>query len=152
MWKDSFPGSRANWCSIASTRTKTRIDVTIDADALKMPSPDQVALLRSAAYFDTEHHPTERFVSTSIEALSPSHYLVRGMLRIRGVTHEEVFDAVVENRAGGTSGGPDALDFVVTGKIRRSAFGMVADQAMLSDTVRLSILFRLAIEAAPHAG
>ena len=40
------------------------------------PQQDQTDLLRSEPYFDTAHHPTLRFVSTSIQALSPSHYVI----------------------------------------------------------------------------
>ncbi len=123
----------------------TRIDVTIDANAVEMASPDQTDLLRSAAYFNVADYPTSRFVSASIRALSPSHYLIIGTLEVRGVAEAEVLDAVLQDRHVDKERGIETADFVVTGKIRRSAFGMVADRTMLSDTVRLHIRIHLAV-------
>jgi len=55
---------------------RSHFEVFIDASAVEMPQQDQTDLLRSEPYFDTAHHPTLRFVSTSIQALSPSHYVI----------------------------------------------------------------------------
>jgi polyisoprenoid-binding protein YceI len=41
--------------------------------------------------------------------------------------------------------GVEVADFVVRGEARRSAFGMVADRPMLSDTVKLDIRIRLEV-------
>jgi polyisoprenoid-binding protein YceI len=128
----------------------TRIDVTIDASAVEMPSPDQTDLLRSAAYFDVVDYPTDRFVSASIRALSPSHYLIRGTLQVRGVSEAQVLDAVLQDRQLDEKRGLETADFVVTGEIKRSAFGMVADRTMLSDTVRLHIRIRLTVDPATY--
>jgi polyisoprenoid-binding protein YceI len=43
------------------------------------------------------------------------------------------------------AGGVEVADLVVSGEIRRSAFGMVTDRPMLSDTVRLDIRIRLEV-------
>src|SRR5690349_20504928 len=50
---------------------RSRVDVAIDTGAVEMPLQDQVDLLRSEAYFDTARHPTARFTSTAIQAVSP---------------------------------------------------------------------------------
>ena len=128
---------------------RSRIDVNIDANAAEMPLPDQVDLLRSDAYFDTAHHPTEHFVSTSVQALSPEHYVIHGMLTIRGVTQPQDLDAVLQNRHMDTERRVEVADFVVSGRIRRSAFGMVADRVMVSDTVRLDIHMHLTVGQGP---
>ena len=41
--------------------------------------------------------------------------------------------------------GIEVADFVVQGKVRRSAFGMVAGRMLLSDTVRLDIRLHLVV-------
>jgi polyisoprenoid-binding protein YceI len=41
--------------------------------------------------------------------------------------------------------GVEVADFVVRGEVRRSAFGMVADRPMLSDTVKLDIRIHLEV-------
>lgn len=122
-----------------------RIDVAIDADAVEMPLPDQVALVRSADYFNTGQFPTERFVSTSVEALSASHYLIHGTLHLRGVDRPLDLDAMLRDQHRDPASGADVVDFVVGGTIRRSAFGMVADSTLLSDDVHLRIRIHLSV-------
>ncbi len=124
---------------------RSHIDVTIDASAAEMPQQDQTDLLRSDAYFDTAHHPTERFTSTSIQALSPTQYVIHGTLRIRGVTQPQDLDATLRDRRVDQGRGVEVADFVVRGELRRSAFGMVADRPMLSDTVKLDIRIHLEV-------
>jgi polyisoprenoid-binding protein YceI len=128
---------------------RSHIDVSIDANAVEMPLQDQVELLRSAAYFDTAQHPTERFASTAIQALSPAHYVIHGTLRIRGVTQPQDLDAILQDRHIDQAQKVEVADFVVTGQIRRSAFGMVADRTMISDTVQLAIRIHLMVGLAP---
>ena len=127
------------------------IDVAIDANAVEMPLADQVALLRSAPYFDTAEFPKERFTSTSIRQVSPSHFVVEGMLEIRGVTHKQLLEAVLQDHQFDAARGIETADFVVTGEIARSAFGMVAARLMLSDIVHINIRIRLTVEAAANA-
>lgn len=131
---------------------RTRIDVLIDAQAVEMPLPDQVELMQSPAYFDVVHHPNVHFVSNSIQGLSASRYLIHGALQIRGITLPQDLDAVLENRHLDPSHGVEVADIVVTGQIKRSAFGMVADRPMLSDTVQLRIRIHLVIDTARDAG
>lgn len=128
---------------------RSHIDVTIDAGAVELPIEGAAELLRSDAYFDTAHHPTERFVSTSIKALSPEHYVIHGMLRIRGVMLPQKLDASVLDRHVDPERHVEVADFVVTGRVSRSAFGMVADRIMISDTVKLDIRLHLTLGPPP---
>ena len=131
---------------------QSHIDVRIDANAVEMPLSEEVDLLRSAAYFNAAHYPTEHFVSTSIEARSPSHYLIHGTLQIRGIAQPQDIDAVLEDRHLDARRGIEFTDFVVTARIKRSAFGMVANRVMVSDTVCLRIRIRLAVNPTANAG
>jgi len=124
---------------------RSRVDVAIDASAAEMPQQDQTDLLRSETYFDTAHHPTARFASTSIQALSQTHYVIHGTLRIRGIAQPQELDAALQERHVDQARGVEVAEFVVRGEIRRSAFGMVADRPMLSDTVKLSIRVHLEV-------
>src|SRR3954471_20855915 len=110
---------------------RSHIDVAIDASAVQMPQQDQTDLLRSDSYFDTAHHPTARFASTSIQALSPTHYVIHGTLEIRGISQPQDLDASLLDRRVDQTRGVEVADFVVRGKVRRSAFGMVADRMLL---------------------
>lgn len=131
---------------------QTRIDVTIDGSSVEMPLDDEVSMLRSPDYFDTARYPTERFVSSSIQTLSPSRYLVHGTLQIRGVANPQDLDAMMTERHVDPAAHIQWADFVVTGQMRRSAFGMVADQTMVSDAVHLKIRIRLTVGVDPKTG
>lgn len=131
---------------------RTRIEVTIDGGSVEMPLDDEVSMLRSAAYFDTAHYPTERFTSSRIERLSPTTYRIHGMLQIRGVTQPQDLDAVMSDHHVDAAKHIEWADFVVTGELHRSRFGMVADQAMVSDVVRLKIRIRLTVGVDPKTG
>lgn len=128
---------------------KSRIDVTIDAAAVEMPLDDQTALLRSDAYFNTTAHPTNRFVSTAIEVLTPTRYAIHGLLSIRGVTLAQVLNAEVLNRHMDQTRQVEVADLLVAGRLSRAAFGMVADKSMISDAVALDIRVRLELPVGP---
>jgi len=123
----------------------SQIDVAIDTGAVEMPIQDQTDLLRSAAYFDVAHYPDAHFASNAIQPLSPTHYLIHGTLQLRGVTRLQDLDATVQDRHLDKARGVEVADFVIRGEIRRSAFGMVADRPMLSDSVRIDIRIRLEV-------
>lgn len=126
---------------------QSRIDVVVDTAAVEMPLAEQVELLRSEAYLDTVHHPSARFVSEAIEARPPARYLIRGRLTLRGVTQPVLLDARLTDRQRDEARRIEVADFLVTGAVSRSAFGMVADRLLLADRVRLDIRIRLTVGA-----
>lgn len=130
---------------------RIRVDVNVDAASVDMAWQDGAAMLRSADFFDVQHYPVVRFNSTAVEQLSPSDYRLSGLLEMRGVTRPIVLDAKLIGRHPDPSRRADVADFVVTGAIRRSAFGMVANRTFLSDTVDITIRARLQLPSA-HAG
>ena len=48
--------------------------------------------------------------------------------------------------------GAEVADFVVTGTLRRSAFGMTADRAFISDKVDITISARIQLGEMFHSG
>jgi polyisoprenoid-binding protein YceI len=114
----------------------TTIAVTVDDEAIDMTFPGGAGLLRSEAYFDSTHYPTIIFRSTAVEPGLAGHYTVRGLLTIRGVTRDETLDVVLGHGAGGN---PATMDFVASGIIHRSDFGMVAGSTVISNTIVLTI-------------
>lgn len=122
---------------------RASMSVDIDARSVEMSWDEGAATLRSADYFDVLHYGTIRFRSTGIALISPGRYQVAGLLEIRGVTHPQVLDAVLTRTGAGGEG-----TYVITGRLSRSAFGMLADRAFVSDTVELAIVARIA----PHEG
>ncbi len=136
----------------AAQPQRSSIDVTVRTEALDMPVPEQVELLRSEAYFDTARYPSARFVSHAVEPLSPTHYTIHGTLTLRGITRPLDLEAHLDDRRRAEARRAEIADFVVTGALSRAAFGMVADRPMLSDEVRLTIRIRLAVETGAGGG
>jgi polyisoprenoid-binding protein YceI len=122
---------------------RTAVQMEVDAGSIDMAWGDAVDRLRSDDYFDVRHHRTIRFRSTGITPTGPGHYAVSGLLEIRGVTHPQVLEATL-TRAGGEA------QYLITGTLSRSAFGMTADRGLVSDTVELSIVARIAPEVRQH--
>lgn len=127
---------------------RTRVSVAVDAASVDMPWQEGAAMLRSTDFFDVRQYPWIRFTSTSVEAVAPDRYVVRGRLALRGVTQPLVLHATLadpDQQAG-------VADFVATGTLQRSAFGMTADAPLISDTVRITIDARIRLAGTVHAG
>jgi polyisoprenoid-binding protein YceI len=124
----------------------TQIDVQVEAGSVSMPWDQGAELLRSPDFFDASHYPEIRFESTAVQALGPEHYRILGQLQIKGVSQAQTLDAVLVDRHLDAARGSDVADFVVSGELKRSAFGMVADPVVISDTVSLRIHARIALD------
>lgn len=123
---------------------KSTIDVTIDVTSLDTRQEQRDAHLRSADFFDVEHHPSMHFVSTRVEGDVSSDFRVQGNLTIRGVTRPVTLDVSAQGR-GMDPWGKERMGFSATGKIRRGEFGLNWNQALeaggvvVGDEVKLSI-------------
>jgi polyisoprenoid-binding protein YceI len=126
----------------------TRIDVDVEAGSVSMPWNDAAAMLRSQDFFDAERYPDIRFESTAVEPVGPDHYRILGQLRIRGVTQAQSLDALLVDRHLDAVRGSDVADFVVSGTVKRSAFGMVADRIFIGDTIDIRIHARIVLDHA----
>lgn len=131
---------------------RTRITVQVDAGSIDMPTQDATTMLLSSNYFDVLHHPQVRFTSTSVSAQPGNHYQVQGLIEIRGVTQSLMLDAALVDRHQNASGLADVADFIVQGRIKRSAFGMTSDTFFISDQVDIRIQAHIQLAASVHAG
>lgn len=136
----------------AAVPARTQIAVVIDAGSVDMPWPNEIDMLRSPPYFDVADHPRARFTSTRVSADGPDKFTIVGQLELRGVTQPVELHAALVGRHKGTEPGVETADFVVTGRLRRSAYGMTADRTFISDMVTLTIHARVLLTAAAHAG
>ncbi|MGI5339688.1 YceI family protein [Streptomyces sp. CA-181903] len=69
-----------------------RVEATIDATQVWTGQPQRDAHLRSADFFDVEHHPTWTFASTQVRRLSSTEFGLDGDLTVRGVTRPVSLD------------------------------------------------------------
>jgi len=131
---------------------KSHVEVDVDAGSADMAMADAEAMLRSPSYFDVDRYPRIHFASAGIEPLGPTHFLIHGALQIRGVTKPETLDATLVDRHHDAALNADVANFVVKGDLHRSAFGMVANEDFISDTISLLIRIHLLLGASARAG
>ena len=123
---------------------RAEVDVTIDAASIDTRVEQRDAHLRSADFFDVEQFPTITFKSRRVTDVDGDQLKLVGDLTIRGVTKEVVLDVTSQGRQTDPWGGERA-GFELTGKIKRSDFGLTWNQAleaggvMVGDDIKISI-------------
>lgn len=131
---------------------RTRIAVDVAAASVDMSWQNGAAMLRSADFFDVQRFPDIRFRSTAVVVRDPHRYIIQGLLEVRGIVQPCTLDAALMQRRIDPATNTDIADFVVTGALRRSAFGMTADRIFISDVVQLKITARIQLSAGSDAG
>jgi polyisoprenoid-binding protein YceI len=127
-------------------RSQARVDARIDANGVSMRRSTHENWVKSAEFFDAEHHPEIRFHSDSfpISRLHGGGDLP-GMLTLRGIEQPVLFQVQPS-----TCERPAIdCDVKADGTIRRSEFGMTTRRAALSDKVELSFSVRIVASDAP---
>ena len=130
---------------------RTSINVDVDAGSVDMPWEDGVKMLGSADYFDVQNYPGVQFKSLKVQAVTPDHYIIHGALEIRKITQPCVLDARMVGRRMDKATNTEIVDFIVTGSLKRSDYGMVADQGFISNTVKLKITAHIQLAPAGNA-
>jgi polyisoprenoid-binding protein YceI len=124
----------------------TRIQATIDVASLNTRQAKRDEDLRSALFFDAEHHPEMTFVSKSARATGGGDLDVIGDLTIRGTTHEvtltlrEISGEQVDMR------GITRVGATASTRIKRSDFGMTWNKALETGGVVVGDDVAIAIE------
>lgn len=129
---------------------QTRIAVDLDAGSVDMAWEGATDLLRSPDFFDVTRYPDAHFSSTDVQPLGNGRYLLKGMLEMRGVKQPLALTARLVARNTDVRHQTDLADFVVTGALRRSAFGMTTDDTFISDQVKLVITAHLILPGPEH--
>ncbi|MEU9181757.1 YceI family protein [Streptomyces sp. NPDC048550] len=107
-----------------------RVEATVDATQVYTGQPQRDAHLRSADFFDVEHHPTWTFVGSRIHQVSGTEFEVTGDLTVRGVTRPVTFDVTYlgqwNTRLGGRRGGTTGPGGAPVSPPRRVSIGMTS--------------------------
>lgn len=122
---------------------RTTFRISIDTASIDMPWEPATAMLRGPDFFDVARYPVMSYTSTSVTPMPGRHYAIGGVLEIRGVARPQTLDALLLSRRIDTTRHVETAEFAVTGRLKRSEFGMVTNQAFISDTVTLSIHVRI---------
>jgi polyisoprenoid-binding protein YceI len=72
--------------------------------------------------------------------------MINGTIEIRDIAQPETLDAKIVERHIDDRTNTTAATLVVEGRLRRSAFGMTADESYISDSVDLLIRIRLLLD------
>jgi polyisoprenoid-binding protein YceI len=114
-----------------------QLDVAIPIATVDTRNEQRDAHLRSADFFDAEHHPTMTFKGKRITGDIGGRFRLTGDLTIRGNTREVTLDVTSEG-AGPDPWGNDRLGFTATGRINRKDFGLTYNQVLESGGVVVS--------------
>ncbi len=123
----------------------TRVDVTVRTAAVALAYPGAVDLLRSPAFFDVERFPEARFTGQATGEGTLARFPLAGELTIRGITRPYRMEARLLDRKRDAALGRDVAEFSGGGVMKRSEFGMVTDQAAISDEIRLVVRVRIVV-------
>ncbi|WP_406192113.1 YceI family protein [Streptomyces sp. NBC_01017] len=110
---------------------KAHVEATVDATQVYTGQPQRDAHLRSADFFDVEHHPSWTFVGSRIHQVSGTEFEVTGDLTVRGVTRRVTFDVTYLGQwdtpwweEGRDIGPRRRAGFAATTRINRHDFGV----------------------------
>jgi polyisoprenoid-binding protein YceI len=122
---------------------RTSFEIRIDTTSIDMPWQPAAAMLRAQDFFDAARYPVMSYDSTAVTPMPGRQYAISGVLKIRGVARPQALDALLLKRQIDTRRHIETAEFAVTGRLKRSEFGMVTNQVFISDTVRLNIHVRI---------
>ncbi len=132
----------------------TKLSMEIDATSVSTNNEQRDGHLKSPDFFDVANHPKLTFVATKISG-TPAELTIVGDLTIRGVTKSVTLTGELTG-AMKDPWGLQRCSLEVSGKIKRSEFGLTWNQALemggvlVSDEVKLTVSAQ-AVAAVPAA-
>ncbi|MHB8604958.1 MAG: YceI family protein [Thermoplasmatota archaeon] len=139
-----FTSFRATIDVAGDDPTTAKVAAEIDTASIETGAAQRDAHLRSADFFDAEHHPTLRFESTGGQIHDGETATLVGNLTMRGVTREVPLTVTFDGETRDPWGKRRAA-FTATAAIDRSAWGLTWNQALetggvvVSDKVKLNL-------------
>ncbi len=134
--------------TIAENPQKSHVEVEIGVASLSSGNDDRDAHLKSADFFDVEHHPTIAFASTAVRPLRDNTWELVGDLTVRGTTRP--ISLQVDFDGGGVSPmGDERVGFSAATDINREDFGLTWNVALETGglLVGKAVRIELAVQA-----
>ena len=133
--------------------TKSSVEVKIDAASVDTRNEKRDGHLKSADFFDVQKCPEIAFKSEKIKKAG-KHYDVSGNLTMHCETKPVTLQAVFSDHGEKTPAGTTVYAAEVTGKLKRSDWGLKWNKALesggvvVSDDVNLDLNFEYVLKAA----
>jgi polyisoprenoid-binding protein YceI len=122
-------GEFAGTIEAAPDYHQSKVRGAVEAASIDTNEPRRDDHLRSADFFDVEHHPEISFESTKIEHLEKGNYRVEGQLTMHGETHSVQFQVTVHGVTHDQQG-QDRVGLEARGTLSRGEFGLRWQQAL----------------------
>jgi polyisoprenoid-binding protein YceI len=123
-----------------------RVEATIDVSSLNTREAKRDEDLRSALFFDVEHHPQMTFVSKGARAVGDGNLEVVGDLTIRGTTREVTLSVRDISAPQTDMRGNARIGATASTQIKRSDFGMTWNKALETGGVVVGDVVTITLE------
>jgi polyisoprenoid-binding protein YceI len=124
---------------------QSSVRATVDLASIDTANADRDAHVRSADFFDVEHHPTMTYRSTGVRYVA-NDLVVDGELTLHGVTRPVALQLEVNGFQPHTPFGDSRVGFSATGEINRSDFGITFNMPLDGGGIALGEKIHLTIE------
>jgi len=114
------------------------IELTADINSINTDNDMRDDHIKGEEYFNASKFPTMTFKSTSMQKTSGNNYKVSGILTLRGISKPVVLAAKLNGIGENPMSKKTMAGFKISGTIKRSAFGVGEESAMLGDEVSLN--------------
>ena len=106
-----------------------QIEASIKTASINTNNLQRDEHLRNSDFFEVEKHPDILFTSTKIDKIDNDNFLLQGNLTLKGVTKPVKWNVEYSGTTKDPWGGERA-GFIITGKIKRSEFGLSFNAAL----------------------
>lgn len=101
-----------------------RVKVTADMSSINTNNEQRDAHLRNADFFEVEKYPELTFISTRVEKIDSDTFYLHGNLTMKGITKPLTLQVEYSGGVIKDPWGNERTGFTVTGKIKRSEWGV----------------------------
>ena len=138
-WYGDFTGVSGSLRLDPRHLAEASVEVTIPVASLSTTNARLDGELRSADWFDAEHFPTIRFVSTKVVRTGARTARIEGSLTFHGIVRPATLDASFNAAGVNPLSKGYTVGFNGTTQIHRSDFGVKTYEPLIGDTVDIRI-------------
>jgi len=138
-WYGDFTGATGTLSLDPKNVAAAKLEVSIPTASVSTTNTVLDGELKSAQWFDAEKHPTITFKSTKVTQTGAGTAKVDGDLTFHGVTKPVSLDAKFYGSGVNPMSKAYTVGFEVSGKLKRSDFGVNTYVPLIGDDVTLTI-------------